>query len=139
MTDLPKPPKKPCGSCPYRRDVPSGIWDVAEYAKLPAYDGEVIDQLRNDGAALFMCHQNDGCLCGGWLDCHGADNLAALRLHKVDPSVARYQGDVPVFASGSDAAKHGLKDIERPGPAAMKMMAGLIRKRERKEDHVDPE
>ncbi|WP_367277007.1 DUF6283 family protein [Bradyrhizobium sp.] len=22
----PEPAPKPCGSCPYRRDVPSGIW-----------------------------------------------------------------------------------------------------------------
>ena len=32
------PAKSPCGSCPYRQDVPSGVWAASEYEKLPAYD-----------------------------------------------------------------------------------------------------
>lgn len=77
-TDLPKPPKVPCGTCPYRRDVPSGVWAAEEYDKLPGYDGDVPDQLRAGAMGLFMCHQRDGCLCGGWLMAHGPDNLLAL-------------------------------------------------------------
>ena len=125
MTDLPKPPKRPCGSCPYRRDVPSGLWAAEEYAKLPGYDGEIIDQIQAGALGVFMCHQRDGCLCGGWLDTHGAGNLAALRLHKVDPSVAKYKGDVPVFRSGAEAAAHGVRDIENPGPEARRLIGAL--------------
>ena len=29
---------KPCASCPYRCDVPSGVWHPDEYAKLEVYD-----------------------------------------------------------------------------------------------------
>ena len=40
MTNLPapQPAKNPCGSCPYRKDVPSGVWAVSEYLKLVEYD-----------------------------------------------------------------------------------------------------
>ncbi|MCC9181145.1 DUF6283 family protein [Mycolicibacterium mageritense] len=74
------PAPRPCASCPYRRDAPSGIWDASEYRKLPAYDGEAQDQPLN----LFVCHQTNGDdpnarLCGGWVACHGGE-LMALRL-----------------------------------------------------------
>jgi uncharacterized protein DUF6283 len=29
-----RPRRRPCPSCPYRRDVPSGLWDTCEYDKL---------------------------------------------------------------------------------------------------------
>jgi Family of unknown function (DUF6283) len=129
MTDLIKAPKKPCGSCPYRRDVPSGLWSAEEYDKLPDYDGEMWMQPHQ----LFLCHQQDGCLCGGWLLAHGVDNLVALRLHAhtLDPSVWSYASDVPCFASGAEAAAHGKAEIDNPSPAALRMIDGLVRKWER--------
>lgn len=33
MTKL-TPRKTPCASCPYRKDVPSGVWEASEYEKL---------------------------------------------------------------------------------------------------------
>jgi hypothetical protein len=57
--------------------VPSGIWAAEEYDKLPLYDGETFEQAPH----LFMCHQRDGSLCGGWLACHDPHELLALRLH----------------------------------------------------------
>jgi len=120
------PPKKPCGSCPYRRDVPSGIWSAEEYDKLPGYDGEMWMQPH----LLFMCHQQDGCLCGGWLITHGVNNLLALRVHarELDPSVWSYVSDVKCFASGAEAAAMGKVDIDNPSPAACRMIGGLVRK-----------
>lgn len=120
-------PKVPCGSCPYRRDVPSGIWDASEYAKLSAYDGETWEQ----PPALFMCHQQDGQLCGGWLACHGPEELLALRVHahQLCPSVWRYAPRTPVFASGAEAAAHGMREHDAPGQAAQRKIAGLQRKR----------
>lgn len=56
----------PCTTCPYRRDVPSGIWAPEEYQKLLAYDRPTMQQ----PAALFMCHQGAGGLCTGWVQCH---------------------------------------------------------------------
>lgn len=123
-----KPPKVPCGSCPYRRDVPAGIWHANEYDKLPAYDAPTAEQPRQ----LFMCHQQDGCLCGGWLLTHDRDHLLALRLHfrLLDPSVWDYAADVPVYASGAEAAAHGKSGIAEPDAAARRKIAGLIRQRE---------
>jgi hypothetical protein len=124
-----KPPTVPCGSCPYRKDVPSGIWAAKEYNKLPGYDGEIADQFAKGATGMFMCHQRDGCLCGGWLATHGPENLLALRLASAecDPSVFDYTTTVPVFESGDAARKHGIKQIKRPGVRARKMVAGLMR------------
>lgn len=104
-TALPAPAKRPCGTCPYRRDVPAGIWDASEYAKLADYDGETFEQRS---MRLFFCHKADGHLCAGWVACHDTDHLLALRLHRVDPSVYTYRSPVPVFASGAQARDHGL-------------------------------
>ena len=123
MTDHPKPPKRPCGSCPYRRDVPSGVWHAEEYAKLPRYDLETFQQ----PVGLFMCHQRDGCLCAGWLQTHGTDDLLALRFSPVDPSAYGYTSDVPVFESGAAAAAHGMAEIDAPGAEAQKTMRNLRR------------
>jgi hypothetical protein len=117
----------PCGSCPYRRDVPSGIWSRHEYDKLPAYDGPTWGQ----SPALFMCHQRDGNLCAGWLACHGPQELLALRFPNpdIDPAIYDYNTDVPVFRSGAAARAHGLREIKELGEAAQKMIAGLVRSR----------
>ena len=122
-----KPPKIPCGTCPYRRDVPAGIWHGDEYAKLPAYDAETPFQPM----ALFMCHQRDGCLCGGWLLTHDRDHLLALRVHahNVDLSVWSYAPPIEVFASGAEAAAHGISGIENPSPEAQRKIDGLVRQR----------
>ena len=120
--------KAPCGSCPYRRHVPSGVWQQHEYDKLPAYDAPTGEQPPN----LFMCHQADGKLCAGWVGCHGME-LLALRLcaafGRLDPKVVDYQSPVPLFASGAGARAHGMADIDEPGDDACRMMAGLERKR----------
>jgi hypothetical protein len=126
--DLPRPAKAPCKSCPYRKDVPSGVWHAEEYAKLSAYDGEIIEQVMKGGTGLFMCHQRDGCLCAGWVGAHGTDNLLALRLHAVHPSTWDYSSPIPLFASGEEAAEHGMRDIEQPGQKAVRIMDRLAHK-----------
>lgn len=125
--------KAPCKSCPYRKDVPSGVWDASEYDRLTDYDGEIIEQLMAGGRGLFMCHQRDGCLCAGWLATHGPDNLLALRLNasEVKDEVWGYRSPVPVFASGSEAAAHGKKDIQEPGGRAQRAINRLVRKLEK--------
>ena len=115
----------PCGSCPYRRDVPSGVWEMSEYDKLPAYDAPTWAQ----PPALFMCHQKDGNVCAGWVACHGMELLALRIPRNVDPAIYSYKTSVPVFASGSEARAHGIRDIKRPRETARKMIAGLVRKR----------
>jgi hypothetical protein len=125
--------KAPCKTCPYRKDVASGVWDASEYKKLAAYDGTIVEQLTNGGRPRFDCHQSDGNLCAGWVGCHGPENLVALRLQseRIDPSVWDYATPVPLFASGAEAAAHGMKKIKRPDAKARRAIAVLQRKRER--------
>lgn len=116
------PAPNPCESCPYRRDVPSGVWSAQEYDKLRRYDAETYDQ----PGGLFQCHQHGqddqrARLCAGWVACHGVELLAlrlAIARRRVDPAVMDYTTRVPVFGSGSEAAAHGMRDIARPGAAA---------------------
>lgn len=123
--------KAPCKSCPYRQDVPSGVWHDDEYAKLPRFDGEIIDQLQAGAIGLFMCHQKDGRLCAGWLASHGPHNLLALRVrgHEVTPDVWSYESPVPVFASGAEAAAHGRAEIPAPSPRAARTISRLLQAR----------
>lgn len=119
---------RPCGSCPYRCDVPSGVWAREEYDKLPLYDGETWEQ----SMALFMCHQRAGNLCAGWVACHDPRELLALRLARnINPSVFGYKTETPVFSSGAEARAHGIKDIPNPGARAKKTIYGLAHKRRR--------
>ena len=120
----------PCKSCPYRKDVPSGVWEAHEYDKLPGYDGEIFQQLSAGAVGLFLCHQRDGSLCAGWLASHGPSNLLAMRLNaaSVTDEVWTYRTAVPVWASGREAREHGQRDIEEPGSRANRMMARLVSK-----------
>lgn len=110
--------RNPCSSCPYRRDVPSGVWAAKEYELLRTYDGETGEQ----NPRPFACHQHAESLCSGWLACHDPQELLAIRLGlssgRIDESVFSYTTDVPVFKSGAEAADHGMREIADPGSAA---------------------
>ena len=120
-----KPPKKPCGSCPYVTTTPSGIWDESEYRKLPAYDNPTPLQ----PVQVFMCHQRTGCVCGGWLMTHDTGHLLALRIARnVHPDCFDYlPPDVQVHESGQAACEHGLKDINNPTLQAKRKINGLLK------------
>ena len=122
--------KRPCASCPYRKDVPSGIWSQEEYDKLPAYDGEIHEQLEMGAIGVFMCHQRDGNLCAGWIAAHRPENLLAMRITqlRIDESVWDYETDIPVFSSGSEALRHGTRDLHNPGAKAQILMNKLLEK-----------
>ena len=134
--------KIPCGSCPYRRDVPSGVWAAVEYDKLPLYDGDMLEQMLKGGQVAFYCHQQDGKLCAGWVGAHGPYNLIALRVIEVssqpasplDPSVWAYKPHpcVPLFKTGAEACAHGKREIKRPGPKARRTVIKILSKREAK-------
>lgn len=121
--------KLPCPSCPYRRDVPSGIWHPEEYAKLPRYDGDTTEQAAAGAFGIFMCHQRTGDVCAGWAGCHDMGESLAMRLHcrEVDPAVFDYVSPVPLFATGAEAAAHGMRDVAGPGTAARRKIDGLTR------------
>ena len=129
MTEQTTVRPKPCPSCPYRRDVPSGIWSPGEYVKLTQYDGDFGAQAAAGATAVFMCHQGSGELCAGWCGCHDMFGTLAARINasQLDPAVWDYVSPVPLFGSGAEAAAHGLRDIASPSPRA----AAAIHKIER--------
>lgn len=115
---------QPCEACPYRRDVPSGLWSAEEYDKLPPYDAETWEQ-PFDG---FSCHATPEFYCHGWAVVHmsrgHAFELLALRF-------AHFEGDiptppVPLFESGAEAAEHGKREIKRPKKRAKQTVQRLM-------------
>lgn len=124
------PSPRPCASCPYRCDVPSGIWHAEEYQRLLAYDLPTGEQPHQ----LFLCHQTDADdegsrLCAGWVGCHG-DELLALRLAtlraelsaEAAQAVISYESPVPLFADAAAAAAHGIAEISDPSPRALALI-----------------
>lgn len=113
---------RPCPTCPYRRDVPSGVWSAAEYRKLPEYDGEVYEQATAGRVQAFNCHGSTEQVCAGWAGHRDPTELLAVRLGvsagALDASVADYSTTVPLFESGQAACDHGMRDVENPGPEA---------------------
>lgn len=115
---------RPCSNCPYRLDCPSGVWDATEYAKLPPYDRPTAQQPLN----AFACHATPDFLCAGWAQVHTSRghefDLIALRIARVEviPEIT-----TPLFASGREAAEHGLAEVNRPGPAAGAAIEKLTR------------
>jgi len=127
-----RPRTRPCTTCPYRRDVPSGIWDASEYAKLPGYDGDIPEQAAAGAFSVFLCHQKDGHLCAGWAGCHDMENNLAVRMNadRIDlPAVLEYDCPVPLFSSGAEAAEHGQREIPELGVDARRKIDTLTRLR----------
>ncbi|MFD8046469.1 DUF6283 family protein [Streptomyces chartreusis] len=131
------PAPRPCDSCPYRRDVPSGIWAREEYDKLRRFDAPTAEQ----PSRLFQCHQADADsatrrICAGWAGCHG-DRLLGLRVALIEGRIdeatfaaaAGYESPVALFGSGSEAADHGQADIGWPGGEAGRLIGKITRTR----------
>jgi Family of unknown function (DUF6283) len=126
--------KSPCSSCPYRKDTPPAVWDAEEYEKLRTYDDDSLDT----AFAIFMCHQGPmigkELVCKGWLNVH-PDCIAvriALSRGKISVEDRDHQTDVPLYASGNEAANAGMKGIRRPGRAARSVIGKLSALRARK-------
>lgn len=125
------PAPRPCASCPYRRDVPSGVWHHDEYAKLRRYDAPTGEQ----PPGVFLCHTAPGRVCAGWAGCHDGAHLLALRIAEVSGSMTAdgidatidYVSPMPLFSSGAEAADHGEAEITAPSPDAVYTMAKITR------------
>jgi hypothetical protein len=122
--------KEPCSACPYRQDVPSGLWAHQEYEKLRLYDAPTPEQ----PSAPFACHATPEHYCHGWAVVHSSRGnefaLLALRLRGIRdvPPAA-----VPLMFSGNDAANHGEADIDEPSLDAVEAIQKLLRKHPRLE------
>lgn len=132
MSDVRAPASSPCGSCPYRRDVPSGVWADEEYAKLPDFDGPTWSQ----PASVFMCHQQDRRICAGWAGCHDMEESLGFRIAAASAmaeadveATLDYVSPVPLFASGAEAAAHGRAEIEAPSEKAVRVIVKLRQRR----------
>ena len=114
MSNLPAPlpAGNPCGSCPYRRDAPVGLWHREEYAILTHYDAETWKQ----PSKLFLCHQENDRICSGWAGClpmeHNLGARAALMTGHLTgeqyEELLSYSTGVDLFDSGRQAVEHGL-------------------------------
>jgi hypothetical protein len=118
-----------CTVCPYRKDVPSGVWSEGEYEKLPPYDLPTASQPFGP----FLCHATPERYCHGWAVVHSsrghAYELVALRVFPADNELP--PEGVPLFGSGTEAAEHGKRDILNPSPEAVAAVDRLMRKYER--------
>lgn len=121
-------PAEPCASCPYRKDVPHGIWHPTEYAKLRTYD----DGFQEIPAlGVFLCHASNfkdrDSVCRGWLSVH-CDSVA-VRLGvitgQIPPEAPFAKVKAKLFKTGKAAADAGMRAINRPGKAARKMIDKL--------------
>lgn len=127
MSEIKPPTSRPCGSCPYRRDVPSGLWDASEYEKLPKYD----DMNDPESWSVFQCHQQNGHACAGWVGVHDMENSIGLRLAVSSETVkdwdsfVDYETDVPLFDSGAEASEHGMREIDNPSPEGQRAIDRL--------------
>jgi hypothetical protein len=118
-----------CSSCPYRRDVPSGVWAAHTYDLLPPYDEPTAKQPMK----LFMCHATTDHVCHGWAVCGMKQDheheLLALRAWPVEGDVPEER--IPLFDSHTEAAEHGKRDIEDPSEEAIATVDRLLGKYER--------
>ncbi|MEU2955934.1 DUF6283 family protein [Streptomyces xanthochromogenes] len=138
MSSMRPPAARPCESCPYRPDVPSGVWAHHEYEKLRRYDAATGEQ----PTGLFQCHQTDAestdrRLCAGWVGSHDATHLLALRIGILTGTIddATYQAaleyvsPIPLFATGNEAADHGQARLTEPSTAADRLITKISRTR----------
>ena len=120
----------PCKFCPYRKDVPSGVWSSSEYEKLLRYDNETMYQPMH----RFACHNDPELACTGWLAVSMQSNHAheslALRIRPVD--VSSFAPDTEFFQTHTEACVHGLRDIDNPSQEAEDAMIVLGRIVERR-------
>ena len=143
-----KPPApRPCISCPYKKDTPSGVWTEGEYEKLPEYDKVTSEQ----PPGVFLCHQQDGRVCAGWAGCHNQNppghELLALRLavafrhmtYEVAEQTCNYKSPVPLWSNGKEAWLYGTLDIEEPGIEAQDLIRKMERRLKEAWDAEDPD
>jgi uncharacterized protein DUF6283 len=127
------PRDRPCATCPYRRGVPAGIWVEHEYGHLEGYEGDTGAQAMAGALAVFFCHGTPELVCAGWAAVAGNEDSLALRVaaaqgHDIS-AVLAYTTDVPLFASGHEAAEHGRSGISRPGRAARRAVVKVVQAR----------
>jgi hypothetical protein len=75
-------------------------------------------------------------MCAGWVGCHDMDENLAIRIAasmgdltvEGYNAVLDYVSPVPLWSSGTEAAKHGVASIETPDEKAQKIIDRLVNK-----------
>ena len=132
--------RSPCTSCPYRKDVPSGVWHFDEYEKLREYDNVEIHADGSVQGALmpFLCHHTFDMpmetVCRGWLTVHQESVAVRLAVLKGAVTVEEVYAEVPekLYATGNEAADFGQKKIEQPSRKARTVISRLLRNKKRR-------
>lgn len=115
---------EPCLTCPYRLDVPSGVWSASEYEKLRGYGANVTFN-------LFLCHQTIAggveLACKGWLlvESESVAVRVACSLGLLDYPACFAPCSAGLHSSGAAAADYGQKQLKRPGRRALRVIEKL--------------
>jgi len=77
-----------------------------------------------------MCHSESSKLCRGWLSvqCESVAVRLLIMNSEVTTDEVFANPPVPLFKSGAQAAKHGLRDINRPKERARKKINALSKR-----------
>jgi hypothetical protein len=86
-----------------------------------------MEQVANGGLNVFGCHYNNGNLCRGWIDCHGAGNLLALKLADCITPEMFTEPKAEVYESGAAVLAANLPHMDNPAPDALAMVEMLKR------------
>lgn len=115
MTALPRA-KRPCGECPWRRDVLPGKFPACRYDALRNTSGTPGDEAGLH-APMFACHlSQDGRerACAGWLAVAGVEHIGvrlAVAMDRLDPAaLAPGDGWPPLWDNYAEMAAHMAGD-----------------------------
>ncbi len=132
MAELLHADERPCASCPYRLDCPSGVWHPEEYDKLRRYSDEPNVAAQTFG--VFLCHysvrgRGHDVPCRGWLTVEADSVAARMNLAEgiLDPDDVYAEPTVPLHPTGTAAAEHGMRDIDHPSTEALRLIERLER------------
>jgi hypothetical protein len=122
---------KMCEACPYAKDVPSGVWSMAEYEKLREYDLPLPLQPPQP----FACHAAINLFCHGWAACHDSLALKLAAFRGADVRIPAGETR-EIWPSGNEAADFGERDIDDPSEEAEEMIERLLNKHKRLSDNL---
>jgi hypothetical protein len=81
-------------------------------------------------------------VCSGWAGVHDTEHLLGLRLAltrgdmsaETFRAIVKYRSPIPLFASGTAAYEHGIRDIDNPSTAAR---AAIMKIEQVRDDLID--
>jgi hypothetical protein len=86
---------------------------------------------------VFRCHTAQVRICAGWAGCHDMTQTLGLRVALVQghlsvedyETTSDYVSPIPLFASGAEAAAHGMSGIYAADEESIRARVKLLRQR----------